>query len=1265
LLKLRKVELLGFKSFCEKTHITFSGSGITCIVGPNGCGKSNVVDAISWVLGEQSHKMLRAERMADCIFNGTAKRPATGLAEVTLTLSDPELARAAALVLEGTEDSGALEPFVMPDSASGLMDASNGDGGELGAEAERFGVPEAINEPRRKLRHKPAVSVKPGEVVIGRRIYRSGQSEYLLNGRIARLRDIQQLFMGIGLGPDSYAIIEQGRIGQILSSKPMDRRSIIEEAAGVTIYKSKRRLAETKLEASKANLARLHDILSEVEKQLGSLKRQASKARRYGELRDEFRGKQRRLFGSRAARLIEDGGRLSRVVGEENAAEQTSSQELRSLEGEHESLSTRMYEMDGELKRLQNLVSQCALELDRAENRAAYDREQMANAQSRLECLAGESEQEGDRVLRLVAEQAEREAEIAGLQKQSEELGLQLDDLLITSAIGASSQETLETQLEEMRLSSGRLAEQAVRCQAEVEQAEAANSHAVGQIERQSTLLQELMTAAEEGQAIAQTTAASLERVSTEREQSEASRANAQQRGASLRAQLPAVAQQTECLRQELAGTQARRHSVGQILDERAYSADAVQRLFSAAGGDSEAHGFRAAGLLADYVEVSEQHESAVEQFLHDELEYVVVETFDRAREGVSLLRNEIGGRATFFVDSVRNLSIDGMDGSAAIAPAGVIGRMAELVEFRDPLGPAAKHFLPKLRSAFLVESAAAAEALARENPQQHFVTPEGSCYHGRMVSGGRRGDAGPLALKRELRVLEAEASRLETIVANANAELNQLEETLRAADSESERCLLLRMEMEKNVMAARLRHEQAEAESQRLAKELGARQRESQQLSEEAENSRMRVTDAARRCAEATAERARLEQAAGEAARQLAAIRLGSQSQTEQAGVLRAELAKWSEKLAAAKQAGARLEEEFRAVEQRLHAVHEQRASIERERVSFEGNAAEQAELAETFRAEKVRLEAQNEALNAEWKQIRGRTMEMEEGLRTRRDALEAVRSQRNQHEIERARNDADMEHLGQTCRTELAMEPEVLAIETGASMNPDEMVIAETEYAEMHARLDGMGPINMMALDEFRECEDRNTFLTRERDDLVESIGNTQQAISELDEISRGKFEEAFAAINGHFAEAFRTLFGGGTGEMRLTEPDSSGDSGVDIAAQPPGKRLQNVLLLSGGEKALTALALLIGVFRYRPSPFCILDEVDAPLDEANVGRFNQMFAQMGEHTQFIIITHNRRTMEMGSMLYGVTMQEPGVSRLVSVEWDGERRDAQPTAA
>ncbi len=426
MLKLRKVELLGFKSFVEKTPITFSGSGITCIVGPNGCGKSNVVDAISWVLGEQSHKQLRAERMSDCIFNGTTKRPPLGLAEVTLTLVDPELSEAVAKVLDAPEETSA-------DSGIALVEApvsvTNEDGfveivgkhtenladgkADPGAavEADASAQKDKGKPWKKRTAEKPAIALKPGEVVVGRRLYRSGQSEYLINGRVARLRDVQELFMSMGLGPDSYAIIEQGRIGQILNSKPMDRRAIIEEAAGVTMYKTKRRLAEAKLEASKINLSRVNDIFVEVEKQLASLKRQASKARRYAELREQMRGLLRSVLASKAEHLDIEAARLENLLREMESAEERDARTVHELEAEQERLSARSYELDGEMRQIHNQLGQTALDLDRAENRITFNREQVAQIDTRATRLVVELEQAERQATELGARMlAQREA---------------------------------------------------------------------------------------------------------------------------------------------------------------------------------------------------------------------------------------------------------------------------------------------------------------------------------------------------------------------------------------------------------------------------------------------------------------------------------------------------------------------------------------------------------------------------------------------------------------------------------------------------------------------------------------------------------------------------------------------------------------------------------------------------------------------------------------------------------------------------------------
>ena len=1279
MLKLRKVELLGFKSFCEKTPITFSGSGITCIVGPNGCGKSNVVDAISWVLGEQSHKMLRAERMSDCIFNGTAKRPPMGLSEVTLTLVDPELADAVAKVLAAPENHTVGAPFTVAEDSAPSEDTltmpspvndSSDTSSDTGAPSE--GIAATESEPagkgkpwKKRGAEKPAMHLKPGEVVVGRRLYRSGQSEYVINGRVARLRDVQELFMGLGLGPDSYAIIEQGRIGQILNSKPMDRRAIIEEAAGITMYKTKRRLAEAKLEASKINLSRVNDILVEVEKQLASLKRQASKARRYAELREQMRGLLRIVLASKAEHLDIEAARLERLLRDMEAAEERDARSVHELEAEQERLNARTYELDAELRQTHNLLGQTSLDLDRAENRITFNREQLAQLASRSTRVTLEIEQAEKQATDLAARMdAQREA-VTQLREQSGAVESALREATEKVGLSTTEQERLEGSIAELRALAGKLVEESARMQAESLQAEeAAARH----------------TAAEEQRSEAARTmgiewAALALRVKNEEDFYSKAERRAEELGAAARgaqARLVALrgaqqenAQQLKLTREALSAERARHSSVEQILSERAYTADAVQKLFNA-GSESETQGFHAVGLLADYAEVQEQYEGAIEQFLRDELEYVVVESFDQARAGVALLRDEMGGRATFFVDSLSKLNIQTpeADGSLPMA-AGVIARLDRLVDFRDPLGPAAKHFLTRLRTAYLVETGAAAETLAHENPHSYYLTLDGTCYHGRMVSGGRQGDAGPLALKRELRQHEAEAVRLDRVAQEQQEELTRIEMAIAGGEVEVTDANAKHVEAEKSFVGAMHTRDQARAEHRRVEQQLAAEQQEIAWLHQEAEAARNRMKQAHNEHAEALRSRANAEADAAGAAERLAELRRDFQSLQEQVVAQREALATMTERFTSAKAAEQRLVEEMALAGERTIVLHQQHGTLLQEKTDLEAACEQLALQVEDLRTEKVRAEELKASLEKEWDEARARAGQLDESLRGKRQSLDELRSERSQRQIEKARNDADRDYLRQTCVAELNAQPEELMAQESQLMIGEDLIAAETNYNEMKARVEAMGPVNMMALEEFKECEEREIFMRRERDDLVQSIENTQLTITELDQVSRQKFEEAFNFINSQFAVAFQSLFGGGHGEMRLGEPDSSGEMGIDIVAQPPGKRLQNILLLSGGEKALTALALLIAVFRYQPSPFCILDEVDAPLDEANVGRFNKMLAEMCGQTQFIVVTHNRKTMEMGSVLYGVTMQEPGVSKLVSVKWEEAEQASTPKAA
>jgi chromosome segregation protein len=1261
-LTLRKVELLGFKSFCEKTPITFSGSGITCIVGPNGCGKSNVVDAISWVLGEQSHKMLRAERMADCIFNGTAKRPPMGIAEVLLTLIDPELSEAVAKVIDGQQ-----EPSAPPGDEASATDADPPDAPQTADHSAEAAADAHAGRKfsRKRAADKPAVPARPGEIVVGRRLYRSGLSEYLINGRVARLRDIQEIFMGIGLGPDTYAIIEQGRIGQILNSKPMDRRAIIEEAAGITMYKTKRRLAEAKLEASKINLSRVNDILVEVEKQLASLKRQASKARRYAELREQMRGLLRVVLASRAEHLDIEAARLENLLREMDAAEERESRSVHEIETEQERLSARTYELDSELRQTQNLLGQTALDLDRAENRITFNREQAAQLESRVTLLAIEIEQAARQAADLASRITAQRNAVAALRDQTASLEAGLRESTEQVSKSSADQAGFETRIEELRQLASRLVEESARGQAESLQAEEAAVRHTAAEEQRADALRSVEAEHASLALRVDTAAAAFLHAEQAAKDSGAAVREAQMRLAELRRAQQETSHQLEPVRQELSAARARRASIEQILSERAYTADAVQKLFNfsgdagarvALGSSGSSQGdFRAVGLLADYTEVLEEYEGAIEQFLREELEYVVVETFDHARAGVALLRDEMGGRATFFVDSIRNLNVDTAESAAELPlPAGALARLDRLVEFRDPLGPATKHFLTKLRTAYVVETPAAAEQLARENPHSYFLTPDGTCYHGRTVSGGRKGEAGPLALKRELRQHEAEAARLEAVARERQAELARLGEEIAAAETHLSTAAAQHMEAEKSLVAAAHQRDQARGEFLRVEQQLDGEREQIARLRAAAEAARERAERARREHAGAIRSRAAAEAETAEAAETLAGLRRDFQALQERVVARREELATMAERLASAEAVERRLADEIAQADGRVNSLRQQHAALSAEKAGLESSCEQLARQAEDLRGEKARLAEHKAALETEWDEARSRAGQIEEALRGRRQSLDELRAERSQRQIEKARNDADRDYLRQSCVAELNAQPEELMAQEAQLLIGEDLVAAETSYNEMKARVEAMGPVNMMALEEFEECEQRESFLRRERDDLVQSIENTQLTIHELDQVSRQKFEEAFQFINAHFAIAFQSLFGGGHGEMRLSEPDSSGEAGIDIVAQPPGKRLQNILLLSGGEKALTALALLIAVFKYQPSPFCILDEVDAPLDEANVGRFNKMLADMCGQTQFIVVTHNRKTMEMGSVLYGVTMQEPGVSKLVSVKWE-----------
>ena len=854
LLKLRKVELVGFKSFFEKTHLTFSGTGLSCIIGPNGCGKSNIVDAISWVLGEQSHKSLRAERMADCIFNGTAKRPPMGLAEVTLTLVDPELAAAARKVLGETPQT--IDPhdhsIASRETADAGIDSiaesapSSEELSDAAVEIETTAIEEG--KPFRKKRtaqartKKAALASRPGEVVIGRRIYRSGQSEYRINGRTARLRDIQDLFMGIGLGPDSYAIIEQGRIGQVLSSKPSDRRAIIEEAAGITKYKTKKRLAEAKLESSKLNLSRVNDIYVEVEKQLAALKRQASKARRYAELREQMRGLLRQLLASKARGLDAEAERLARLLGEIGANEAQHAQSVSQLEAEQQELDRRNYELDAERRQNQNLIGQTALELDRAENHMVFNRQRSEELRLRGQELARQGDLAAAQLAQTVARVSAQEHDVAALRNEAAELTAALAALASHAADLAGESGAAEQRIAELRRAATDFDETLVQLQNVQAQAAQSLAHHSGALERLETTQQHLLESSRNQTERLHFAEMRWEEVNDQARVLQQSVQDARTRLADLHFERQQAAAQCEALRDAFAATHARQETLAQILNDRSYTAESVQKLF-ASRAESAAGDFKAVGVLADYAEVEPRYEGAVEQFLRDELEYVVVETFDHARAGIALLREEVGGRATFFVDSLRNLNLTASEPASAFAsePA-VVSRLDQPGGISRPTGRGRKAIPAALTVGIPGGGCWSGGATRAREPGLQLLTPDGTCYQGRAVTGGRPTEAGPLVMKRELRALESQAARLEHEAAERQTALERIEAETRDAQQKLEQMTEQHVEAGKAAVATTHERDQARCEMERLRKELAACQDEIGRLRQQAESAQQRA---------------------------------------------------------------------------------------------------------------------------------------------------------------------------------------------------------------------------------------------------------------------------------------------------------------------------------------------------------------------------------------------------------------------------------------
>ncbi len=1223
-MRIKALHLHGFKSFVDRTVFTFD-EGITAVVGPNGCGKSNVVDAIRWVMGEQSPTRLRGKAMGDVIFGGAENRPAIGMAEITLTFD-------------------------------------NSDG------------------------QAPPAFAAYGEIQINRRLYRSGESEYRLNNTPCRLRDVHDFFRDTGIGVKGYTIVEQGRVAEIVSARAEDRRILIEEAAGISKYKARRREAESKISSTEQNLTRVDDVLGEVRRQISSLERQARRASRYKRLQE-------------TQRILE----LSLAVDER-----------RELENVVEREQGRLTELQGRVEQLENQDSRSELEIEErriavaeSEKAASAGAESLYALRSQIKELEGsidlarrerEGIEESNR-----GRQQELETLTAQRQKAELDAGVARSELANLDDALAGERRGVETAESEARLAGEELRdlegkrEASNRALVEVLTSMARAEDRLSALDDRHVEVDQKLRSAEREIEVQQSLVAEADRDRTEIERgvhgllSERDRVQELLLGALKREEKASAGlrdklQRLQEVREKVEARRVRQQSLEEFIETREDVSEGNRHLLSQ--GEEAAGRFGLRGLVRDQLMPDREVERAVDSVLAERAEAIVVDRAASAVDALRALREQGAGRGLFLVEP----SASPM--SAGIVPMGE--PLLDRVATRDGYESVARALLADV---YLVETLQEpVDAFGASELPATFVTPEGDVLTpgGIVRSSVEAGSSGSLGRMRELRELVSEVTSLELQVRECEGAHREAEEELANINDELDNyrnrhhtAALAVANREKDLERSTERmkslgdvHEGRIAERSDLFEATNTLVADREQLVVEVERlrteqvTRQRESDGiVLRISAAGRERTRLES-------RVAELKVGYQGRVESRGRLQETLARSESALGETTEWMDRRDREILAATERDRSL------------AGEVEVAETGLAARLREEESARLESERlrEAYDAQAQSVRV----LENALREARSELHAAREEASTADLAVRESELRLSHQGDAIRDKWGVDlahwklpsleevsPELAAGEAGEApaeegadageASDEEEMASASELGELRRNaelarkpqaertrelervrngLQSLGDVNLGAIEEHEELAERFRFLSEQKADLETTIQSLREAISRINRTSRRRFRETFEEVSRRFSENFPRLFGGGKASLELTEADDVLEAGVDIMAMPPGKRLQNVNLLSGGEKTMTALALLVAVFQVRPSPFFLLDEVDAALDDSNVGRFNQLIREMSSSSQFLIITHNKQTIEVADVLYGVTMEQKGVSKLVAVE-------------
>ena len=1178
-MRFQRLEMQGFKSFVEKTVIEI-GEGLTAVVGPNGCGKSNVCDAVRWVLGEQAPKNMRSKKMEDVIFNGSAERKQLGMSEVSLTVTD----------LQGAVTAPAFKDF--------------------------------------------------DEVVVTRRLYRSGESEYLINRNPCRLKDIVDLFLDTGVSLDTFSIVEQGKIESLVNARPMDRRVLIEEAAGIMKYKSRRNEALRKLELAQANMLRVADIMREKETRLRALRRQARKATFHREYQTEVADLSRRITGLDYLKLVDELVPAEKAYARIKEEEQTVSAKLASLEAERETGRISQGERAEALAESQLRATQLEGSLQRMQNRVEM-------LSSRLTELDVEDERRADEIRTI-------DAEIAAFENERGGLAATLEVLTEQSGLAQQAYDVSMAELTAIREN-----------RKEFEQAlhEARRNREEGR-ERLSAARQQIASVESRREGLAE----AREKTDRELEETECQLESAQTDLGDARSRLESRVASEGKAKQELeravseraqtAGLLARHEEsvagTKESLMEAKSGLSALEDVLGAGeNGIADAAAFSACGTqvlasLSEVIRVEPRFEKAVEAVLGEKLRGVVVNTPGDAVNAILALMNAEAGRGV-----VLPMEIDAPAGAVVPLGEGVLGAAADFVRCEGRYRVLLQSLLGNV---VFVEDIDAAQAAWCNGPQGVVcVTLNGEIIHANgVVEGGVTRNEGFLErsrrceeMRRKVAGLEAQLSEWGLISQELRGQLSRDEQRSRRAAETYQRAEVMRVEAEGALRAAERRsgelktrlaalqtsRAQIRGEQTRLIEALQTVRDESLCLEETIQALTLCVQEVEKKGRDASLRSAEVESRVTDKKVALAEINgkvAGGQAEVQRIenGISQnaARRVRREEEQRESRQKRAHLQESRAQSEAEIRALQDEKAKVAAEQAARDRDLGEMQsrveELGDSVRALRERASGLNDAVS--------KAAEVQTTLRVKRESM--LESAEAEYQL-------NLEEVVEGRREELPQYPELV--------NRLEM---------LNKRLSRMGEVNPLAAQEYDEINQEYMFLQAQQQDLETSIADLHTTIERLNKTTKSRFLGAFEEVGRAFADIFGRLFQGGKARMFLLDPNDPLETGVDIEVNPPGKRPSNIMLLSAGEKALTAISLLFAVFSVRPSPFCILDEVDATLDDANVGRFREVLAELEDRSQFIIITHNKKTMSYANQLYGVTQREKGVSEIVSVKLNRE---------